>query len=283
MKQVWDKIEKSNDDKTEKEVRKLNYSRDKIRGIDISRRLAKVSKMRMILEDDGHTGVFSADSLAPFEIIQRDAIEFGAVAIKPETFDILLTNPPFGSKGKVSSKIILEQFELGRKWRKGEGGNFEKTNETTEQVPDILFIERCLELLKNSGRMAIVLPDGDLTNSSLSYLRGWIKNKAKILAVVSLPKETFIPHGTGVKASVLFLQKLSPEELEKLKKKDYKIFFGIIEKIGYAGDKKGTALYKRNENGELIRDAKGKEILDEDVSEVVEEWEKFVEKNNLEY
>jgi len=67
------------------------------------------------------------------------------------------------------------------------------------------------------------LPDGDLTNSTLSYLRDWIKDRARILAVVSLHQETFIPHGAGVKASVLFLQKLPAKELVKLKEADYPV------------------------------------------------------------
>jgi len=275
MKHVWNKIDNTKDDSIEKNRRKLEYARDKIRGIDISRRLAKITKMRMILEDDGHTGVFSADSLASFPTIQKEAIESNATAIQPGTFNIVLTNPPFGSKGKVTSKAILEQYDLAHKWKKNESGVFEKTNITTDQVPDILFIERCLELLKYGGRAGIVLPDGDITNSTLSYLRQYIKDKAKILAVVSLPKATFIPHGTGVKASVVFLQKLTPEELENEKKKDYPIFFGIIEKIGYDGDKKGTPLYRRDENGELILDENGDQILDEDITEVVAAWREF--------
>ncbi|EKD56159.1 MAG: hypothetical protein ACD_58C00287G0008 [uncultured bacterium] len=279
MKHVWQKIEKTKDDNIEKNRRKLDYARDKIRGIDISKRLAKVTKMRMILEDDGHTGIFSADSLASFATIQKEAIESNATAIQPGTFDIVLTNPPFGSKGKVTSKNILDEYDLGHKWKLNEVRVFEKTNITTDQVPDILFIERCLELLKNGGRTGIVLPDGDITNSTLAFLRQYIKDKAKILAVISLPKETFIPHGTGVKASIIFLQKLDQELLEKEKKKDYQIFFGIVEKIGYDGDKRGTPLYKRNDNSELILDENGEPILDEDVTEVVKAWQEYKENN----
>lgn len=276
MKYVWQQIDLSKDSNIDKDRRKLDYARDKIRGIDIARRLAKVTKMRMILEDDGHTGVFSADALATFPTIQKEAIESNATAIQSGSFDVVLTNPPFGSKGKVTSKAILEQFELAYKWKQNETGIFEKTNIIADQVPDILFIERCLQLLKYGGRMGIVLPDGDITNSTLSYLRQYIKDKAKILAVVSLPKETFIPHGTGVKASVVFLQKLKSEELEKEKKNNYPVFFGIIEKIGYDGDKKGTPLYKRDENGEPILNENGEQILDEDVSRVVKEWKEFI-------
>lgn len=275
MKHVWQKIDNTKDDSIEKNRRKLDYARDKIRGIDISKRLAKVTKMRMILEDDGHTGVFSADSLASFTTIQKEAVESNATAIQPGTFDVVLTNPPFGSKGKVTSKAILDEYDLGHKWKQNEAGVFEKTNIIADQVPDILFIERCLQLLKDGGRAGIVLPDGDITNSTLAFLRQYIKDKAKILAVISLPTATFIPHGTGVKASIIFLQKLNPEDLEKEVKKDYPIFFGIVEKIGYDGDKRGTPLYKRNDNSELILDEKGESILDEDVTEVVREWEEL--------
>jgi len=144
------------------------------------------------------------------------------------------------------------------------------------QVPDILFIERCLQLLDNHGRMAIVLPDGDLTNQSTEYIREFIKQKARLLAVVSLPPETFIPHGTGVKASVLFLQKLPEEELEKLKKKDYPIFMAICEKIGY--DVRGRTLYKKDEKGELIKDENGEKLIDSDIPEIIEGFDDFKRK-----
>ena len=119
-------------------------------------------------------------------------------------------------------------------------------------------------------------PDVNTTPEIMNWMVDeYIKTKAKILAVVSLPKQTFLPHGTGVKASVLFLQKLSREELEKQKIKDYPIFFGIIERIGYEGDKRGTPLYKRDENGNPIRNPNGEPVLDEDVTDVVKAWEEF--------
>jgi type I restriction enzyme M protein len=234
----------------------------------------------MILEDDGYTGIFSCNSLEDWPVIYRTAKDSDVQGdIGKDSFDLIMTNPPFGSQGKVTDRSFLERFDLGWKWSEKDG-KFKKENKLQNgQVPDILFIERCLDFLKDGGKMGIVLPDGDLTNSTFSYLRNYIKNRARLLAVVSLPKETFIPHGTGVKASVMFLQKLSKNELEKLKKKDYQVFFGIIEKIGYEGDKNGTPTYKRDENGELILGPDGQPILDEDVSEVVEAWQEFKSKN----
>ena len=125
--------------------------------------------------------------------------------------------------------------------------------------------------------MGIVLPDGDLTNSTLAYVRDYIKNRARILAVVNLPNETFIPHGAGVKASVLFLQKLNQTELAKLKKQSYDVFFGIVEKIGYEGDKNGTVLYKRDEDGKIIYDKNKEPIIDEDITDLVGIWSRHIE------
>lgn len=273
-------FEKNRSELSEQEIinNVKDYAIHYLRGIDFNPDLTRVAKMYMVLYDDGHTGIFSHNSLNDLQKIFNASHH----QIQSESFNIIMTNPPFGSKGKVTDKKILDSFELGHKWKKGDE-KWERTLKVAVedgrggQVPDILFIERCLQFLKNGGRMAIVLPDGDLTNSSLGYVRQWIKNHAKILAVVSLPQETFVPYGAGVKASVLFLQKLPEEELEKLKKKDYPIFMGIIEKIGY--DIRGRAIYKRDEKGEVIK-KDDRKVVDEDVSLVIEEFKKFKEKYN---
>lgn len=287
MKHVWRQLEKKIKDPTELKEAQLSYAVDNIRGMDFNPDLARVSKMRMVLEDDGHTGVFSANALDAFETISKTDHEMGATKVRKGSFDIILTNPPFGTKGKVTNREILSSFDLGHKWKLNkETGHWEKESRLFDgQVPDILFIERCLDYLDDRGRMGIVLPDGDLTNSTLGYLRQWIKNKARILAVVSLPQETFIPHGAGVKASVLFLQKLPPKELSKLKDTDYPVFMGIIEKIGY--DVRGKKICKRNEGGEMINE-KGEVVYkpenaatDEDVNEVIEAFKEFKKRHKL--
>lgn len=285
MKHVWDTIDENRPDLSDdarKDI-KIRYARIYIKGIDINPDLARVSKMHMILYDDGHTGIFAANSLESFNKINKTALRSGAGEIELESFELLMTNPPFGTRGKITDKTILQQFDLGYKWKRDKkSGKWINRNILRDgQVPDILFIERCLQFLKNKGRMVIVLPDGDLTSSSLGYIRDFIKSKARILAVVSLPQETFVPHGTGVKASVLFLQKLPEEELEKLKKRDYPIFMGIIEKIGY--DIRGRNVYKRDEKGKVLLDEKGRKIIDEDVNLIIEEFKKFKEKHKLEF
>lgn len=279
MKYVWEKYFSDIKNERDRREAELDYAKKNIRGIEINPTLSKVAKMRMILEDDGYTGIFSENSLEDWPIVYASAREAGVSGeIGKGAFDLIMTNPPFGSQGKIDDRSFLERFDLGWKWEE-ENGKFKRENQLQNgQVPDILFIERCLDFLRDGGRMGIVLPDGDLTNSTLAWVRDYVKNRARILAVVSLPKETFIPHGAGVKASVLFLQKFPSKELEVLKKKDYPIFFGIIEKIGYEGDKEGKPTYKRDENGELVMGDDGKPALDEDVSEVVEEWREFKKK-----
>lgn len=283
MKHVFNKIDSSRPD-LQKSIRnqiKEDYAHTYIRGIDINPDLARVSKMHMILYDDGHTGIFSTNSLGSFEKIRETALLAHAGDITEDMFRIILTNPPFGTKGKVTGKAILEQFDLAHRWKKNRAsGKLEKTSSMFEsQVPDILFIERCLDFLEDYGRMAIVVPDGILTNATLRYVREFIKQKARIIAVVSLPQETFVPHGAGSKTSVLFLQKLPPSELARLKKTDYPIFMAICERIGY--DIRGRTIFKRNKLGQLINE-EGKVVnnedeaaIDTDIYEIIEAFEKF--------
>jgi type I restriction enzyme M protein len=197
-----------------------------------------------------------------------------------------MTNPPFGSKGKVDDKKILKQFELGYKWKQDKTtGKWTKTDELQNgQVPDILFIERCLQLLKDGGRMAIVLPDGNLNNSSLGYVREFIQQKARILAVISMPVGTFMQAGVNPKTSVLFLQKLNEEELNELKKKNYPIFMAVVEKIGYdLNSKIPKVMYKKNEYGEIIKDVNGKPIIDTDLPGIISAFKEFKRKYSLNF
>jgi len=268
------------------------YASTHIKGVDFDNDLTKVAKMYMVMTDDGHTGIWTSNALIPFEEFTKNT----KGTITPESADIITTNPPFGSKGKVEDQNILSEYDFGFSWKKDkETGEFKKEKllagkKGGGQVPDILFIERCLLLLKKGGRMGIVLPDGDLTNQNTEFVRAWLKNKAQIVAVVSLPQETFVPFGAGVKSSVLFLKKPKGKTPER-----YPIFFANLQKIGY--DIRGRKTYKRNEKGEVaddegriieyLTDRKGnktkqdpalielKGALDTDVPDVLREWVKF--------
>ena len=255
-----------------------DYARAHIAGIDINPDLVKVAKMYMVLFEDGWTNIFAANSLLPFheleEIAEKMRVPRPATP-EPNKFDVLLTNPPFGTKGKVNASKILAHFDLAHKWKydKKQKRWVKISQLLREQTPEILFIERCWQLLRPYGRMAIVLPDGILTNSTLGYVRQWIIDHARILAVVSLPQETFVPYGAGTKASLLFIQKLPEEELEELNKKGYFVFMAVAEKIGY--DVRGRTIFRRDNEGNVVKDNESNPVVDTDVPEIVKAFEMF--------
>lgn len=144
------------------------------------------------------------------------------------TFDYVVTNPPFGAKIPVKGDI-LEQYELARKWRTEDGALAPTEVMLKTQPPQILFIERCLQLLRPGGTLAIVLPDGILSNTSDEYVRRFILNRAEIYGVIDLPKECFQP-STSTKTSVIFLKK-------KPTKKSDQVFMSIVDICGH--DKRG--------------------------------------------
>lgn len=259
-----------NSNSPEKTKVRQKFSLDNLAGIEINPTMAKVVKMRMILENIPHDNISKNDALSDWDSLKTES------RILKENYDLILTNPPFGTQGKITNKSILSRFDLSHTW-KYHDGIYSKTNSLQNgQVPDILFLERCLDLLKEGGKLAIVVPTGDLENKTLGYLRQYILNQAKIIAVVSLPQSTFIPFGTGVKTAILFLQKLNKSDLQKQVKKNYEIFFSVIENIGYEGNKNGRIVYKKNKNGKIQLDKFNESVIDEDISYVIDCFKKFL-------
>lgn len=214
-----------------------DFASSNLYGIEINDQIARVCKMNMIIHDDGHTNVISLDSLETFDKIEAKSKKFAS-----DSFDLILTNPPFGATIKKSEKNYLPLYELGK------SGNKERDNQKTE----ILFIERCIQFLKpKTGRMAIVLPDGILTNSSLQYVRNFLMEQCQILAVVSMPQFAFSHYGAGVKSSLVFVRRKGKnEELGR-----YPIFMAIADAIGY--------------------DATGRETSENDFQEILIRYREF--------
>ena len=237
-----------------------NVISENIFGFDINKSILRIAKMKLLLESNVKANILCANSLENFENLNG-------------TFDLILANPPFGAK--ITTSEVLSKFDLGYKWTKHENKFFKTKLLQTTQNTEILFVERCLKLLKEGGRMAIVLPNGNFENPSLEYLRFYIKQKSKLLAVVKLPQETFIPYGTGVKTSILFLEKDS-QNIEK----KYPVFFGKVTKLGYQGNKNGTPIYKKDQYGQVLK-TNNLPILDEDFSEVAEQYKLFQQKEKL--
>lgn len=239
---------------TEREEKELNSkiheAGKKVFGIDFNANLVKTAQMNMIMNNDGRGGLYSVNSLWkpstwPVEV---------AADISLSSFDIVMTNPPFGSKIKVEGSEILDQYDLAHRWVK-EGERWVMQGNLKSGVPpEILFIERCFHFLKpGTGKMGIVLPDGILGNPDLEYVRYWIMANCQVLASVDLPVEMFLPR-TGTQTSMLFLRRKSDQEklAESLsgESSDYSIFMAIAKTVGK--DRRGNTIYKRNKEGREI-------------------------------
>ena len=247
-----------------------NYVNKNIFGIEINKRISQIAKIKFLLECNTDPNIICCNALIDTtELSAKFNRYFDIIDIK-NYFDVILTNPPFGTQGRINDNNLLSKYELGYKWCKVDKKYIKSNTILKGQVPEILFIERCLQLLRPGGRLGIVLPNGQFENSSLEYLRKFITNIANILGIILLPQETFIPYGTGVKASLLFLQKKNGDIIN-----NKRVFFSKIGKTGYAGNKNGSPIYKKDVFGNVLRE-NGKKIIDEDFSEVLTDYKEFL-------
>lgn len=258
LRHVWNKVETKG--------KKLGWSEKRLeeekqyvattyfRGIDKDSFVAKVTKAYMAIIGDGRGGIFCESSLEhPKEWSNKcqDKVDLGK-------FDVVLSNPPFGSKIPVKEEKTLKQFTFGHKWK------FDKKEKKWEQQtelnnkgakagvePQILFIERCLQLLKVGGKLGIVLPDGVYGNDKLGYIREYLKKHTKILAIIDVPSETFQPN-TSTKTTILIAEKIK----ENSKIDEHFIFMAICETCGH--------------------DRRGNSTAEDDVSLVSEKYFEFV-------
>lgn len=180
----------------------------KLHGIEKSERMVRIAMTDMRLHGDGHSNIRCTDSLLPFT---------SYTDLCADTFDVVMTNPPFGSILHKESYPYLGDFEL----LKGK-------SKAPLEVPGL---ERSIQLLREGGRLAIILPESIFVNKSYEYVRSWLLKNVKIRGIVSLPLTTFTPFGACIKTSILFAAKTKPSA-------DYNIFTGTIEDIGF--DRKGN-------------------------------------------
>lgn len=274
------------------------YAENMLFGFDFDPDLKKAAKMNMVMSGDGHSNIFNINSLEYPQgslpdvakvntAIQRSIEHCGDSDFDPLSapdsalgkFDMIFTNPPFGSKVEVASGI-LENYELS-KWIK---------------APEGLFIEQCWRFLKPGGKMAIVLPDGILSNPNNESVRKWILRHFKLIASIDLPVEAFLPQ-VGVQASLLFLQKKTEAELAvPVEQENYDVFMALAESVGK--DRRGNPVYKRddegaevlyqekkewathNRHGELVTRSRYERVrrLDDDLPEIAGEYKSFMER-----
>jgi type I restriction enzyme M protein len=231
-------------------------------GMDLNPSLVRAAKMNMVMNNDGSGGLFRENSLANPHTWASETRE----RIGLNSMDLVFTNPPFGANILIDDVNILSQYDLAAMWDKKDDGSLEiRKNKSGEPIlqtsmpPEILFIERCISLLKpETGRMAMVIPNGILNNPSLEYVRYWMLHNTQILAIVDMQRDLFQP-GNDTQTSMVLMRRFSKEEifLADNGNIDYSIFMAVAEKIGH--DKRGVTIYKK--------DSEGKEILSTETSQ----------------
>ena len=226
------------------------YLSDKVFGLDLNPNLVRAAKMNMVMNNDGSGNLLQCNSLEhphrwPDDV--RERVPLGSI-------DVLFTNPPFGTNIKVDVPRILQQYAVAASWMEEEGEWRPRTRADDQPVlqssqpPEILFVERCLQLLRPGGRMAIVLPNGLLNNPGLAYFRAAILEKAQLLAVVDMHRDLFQPRNDTQTSMVLLRRWAEGESREVFG--DYPVFMAIADRVGH--DKRGNTVYKREADGSLI-------------------------------
>ncbi len=272
------------------------FALDNIVSNDINRNLANAARMNMLMNNDGSGLVFDQDILEPpqnwtCENADRLKKELGLTTktVAGHNFMIgnvtaLCTNPPFGNDITRTERHVLNQFDLGRG--------------KTAQIVEILFIERCVQLLKpGKGRAAIIVPQSILNNPGLEYVRKWILTHTRVLSVVELPVETFLisgREGTGTLTAILIVERRELDEVAAIlggtPPDPYPIYMAVAHRIGY--DRRGKTLYRRKrdgtdividvplidpDTGEIIRTSKER-IIANDLPSIVNDYTEFREK-----
>ncbi|MFH1582726.1 MAG: N-6 DNA methylase [Candidatus Falkowbacteria bacterium] len=282
MRYVWNNSLKRVDKSAQ-----TDYARKYIYGIDFDDKPVKIARAMMLIAGDGKSHILKLNSLntkewqgdesekehARSELRERlhkfedyDKDKNNKENFKYFDYDILLSNPPFA--GEIHETPLLREYDLAKN---------DKGKLRNKMERHILFIERSLELVRPGGRLAIVLPQGVFNNSNMEYVRDYLLDKARILAVVGLEANTFKPHA-GVKTSLIFLQKWNEKEKPP---KDYPIFMAVSKKSGK--DNSGEYVYRKDKEGNLIFDAQGKKILEHDLDEIAEEFRKFREEKKINF
>lgn len=233
-------------------------------GMDINPFLVRTTQMNLVMHGDGSANVFQGDSLAaPGEWADEGARQ----KIRHDSFDVVVTNPPFGGQAHVDDPHTLSRYELPALDAK----------DTRRLMPaEQLFVEGALKYVKHGGYLAIVLPRSIANNPGLKFIRKWMLRNSRIVASVDLPKETFAEGGGVPNPSVLVMQRLTFEEamLARAGTLDgYEIFMSVPKSVGR--DKRGSPVYVRTVHGQGVLDPSNKPILDDDLPKVVSDFVKW--------
>ncbi|MBQ2886988.1 MAG: N-6 DNA methylase [Alphaproteobacteria bacterium] len=257
-----------------------HLSSDCIFGTDANPRMARTAKMNMIMHGDGHGGVHHRDGL------------LNVNGIFENRFDVILTNPPFGSRVEKTLKITLadketneekiaeyeEKYgkEVYRKAMSQVNDNIGKSilslydSGKLSGLTEVLFIERCLRLLKPGGRLGIVLPEGVLNNTQLQSVRELFEGMAKIILITSIPQDVFMASGATVKPSLMFFKKFTTEEVAQYEQAKAKAYEQVTAK--YANELAALTAFiadKNNSRSEIKQKKAELKALEAKIAEEV--------------
>ncbi|HET9677466.1 MAG TPA: N-6 DNA methylase [Solirubrobacterales bacterium] len=205
----------------------------KIVGAEVDAALARLARLNLLFAGEERPEIHRLDALRPL----GDVSHLSGGSLRGESCNVIVSNPPFGSKGKVSNPEILAEMPHVIASKKA-------------VPPELLFIERIVQLLRAGGRAGIVLPIGILSNPSTSHVREYLRSTGRIYATVSLPAETFRPTGNSVQASIIFFEKTSKQPTGQ-----YPVFRAISRSVGY--------------------DHRGRVVNSSDTPQILGEWDKF--------
>lgn len=262
LRHVWNQVQKEGQElgwpdreifADQQEVAIKNF-----RGIDKENFLSKTTKAYMAILGDGRGGIFCENSL---ENMKKWSIK-AQTQIVAGSFNVVLTNPPYGSKLKIDDQSILKQYDLGHQWKtlKGEKASVKIEKPLSDQTPQVLFIERCLELLAPGGRLGIVAPESMFCNPSHKYIMNYVEQHARIDAVISMPENLFQPH-THAKTCVVLMTKFDTQNHQV--DPEHKIFMAVAKWCGH--------------------DSRGLEIPYDDIPLIQDRYEKFKSGVELSY
>lgn len=205
-----------------------------------------IHKVNSLLKNDTRVSTFDI-GISEISTTIEDILR---IEKKKDLFDVIITNPPFA--GEIIEPDILASYNI--------------SNGKTRIERDVLFVERCIDMLKPGGRMAIVLPDNIFGSKDCEVLRRWIYDVCRVVGVVGIPRNAFMPH-TAVKTSILFLQKRIKKRVES-----ENVFFGISESSGK--DSRGNLLFK---NG----CSKTWKNVAHDLNKIVPDFKEFLASENI--
>lgn len=233
-----------------------------VSGSDVSKEAVQVAVLNMILNGDGKTNIHEEDSLSKIE--SKDC-----------KYNIVICNPPFGTKITERNSTTLANFDLGHEWVQDDRGGWQTSDRRLDkQESGVLFAETCARIVQPGGRFALIVPNGYLGNRSQRYtiLREWILRHCRIAVIVGLPRFAFAASGASVAASIIFCERRAKPLARSEESDDYEFCVEIVDRVGWKlGDKRGEPVYKRDsEDGTYLVNAEDAQILDSDFSEILD-------------